>query len=59
MKIVQAEADFVPVCPHCEEELDVIVRMEDQKGWFQGHLGYCYACPHCRKVLGFADYSSS
>ena len=50
---------FTPVCPHCERELHQIIRIEDDKGWFKGHLGYCYACPNCRKVLGFADYSSS
>lgn len=61
MKIVNTkheDPDFEPVCPHCEEPLDVIYRVDDKKGFFQGHLGYCYACPHCRKVLGFADYSS-
>ena len=47
-----------PICPHCETELTQIVRVSDQKGIFQGRLGFCYVCPHCRKILGFADYSS-
>ena len=59
MKIVKAEDNFTPVCPHCNQEIDVIVRIEDETGWFESHLGYCFACPLCRKVLGFADYSSS
>ncbi|MEQ8789244.1 MAG: hypothetical protein RIC55_23320 [Pirellulaceae bacterium] len=59
MRIVEAadvDPDFSPICPHCNQPLEEVVRLEDQKGWFQGHLGYCYACPKCRKVLGFADY---
>lgn len=62
MKIVNAEdvaPDVEPVCPHCEKTIEMIVRISDEKGWFQGHLGYCYVCPHCRKILGFSDYSSS
>ena len=58
MKIIEAEDGFVPICPHCDRELDAIIRLDDQKGWLQGHLGYGYACPYCRKILGFADYSS-
>jgi len=62
VQIIKAEdydPNFVPICPHCSQEINTILRLGDEKGWFQGHLGYCFACPHCRKVLGFADYSSS
>lgn len=45
-----------PVCPHCEQVLETVYRISDEKGWFQGHYGYCYICSLCRKVLGFADY---
>jgi len=62
MKIIDASdlaEEFKPICPHCGTELNEMVRIEDEKGFFQGaHLGYCYACPCCRKILGFADYSS-
>ena len=57
MKIIEDE-NVRPVCPHCEEELDHILRISDEKGFFQGHLGYCYVCPACRRILGFADYAS-
>jgi len=60
MKITDADdLGIAPICPHCDHDLAEVYRISDQKGWFQGHLGYCYLCPHCRKVLGFADYSSS
>ena len=61
MKIVESSdiaADFKAICPHCEKELDEIVRIEDEKGFFRAILGYCFACPYCRKILGFSDYSS-
>jgi uncharacterized protein with PIN domain len=58
MKILNVD-NVNPLCPHCEEELAEVLRVKDQKGLFQGRYGYCYMCPHCRKVLGFADYSSS
>ena len=50
---------FTPKCPHCSNELDKIVRLTDDKGFFQRELGYCFCCPHCQKILGFSDYSSS
>jgi hypothetical protein len=52
------DKNAVPVCPHCDREMETIVRVEDSKGLFQGHYGYCYICPHCRRVLGFSDYST-
>ena len=58
MKVISAEDDFIPLCPHCGQEIDTILRVEDQKGLLQVNLGHCYACPLCRKILGFADNSS-
>ena len=58
MKIIEAEEDFIPLCPYCDKELDTIIRLDDQKSFFQGHLGYAYACPNCHRILGFADYEA-
>lgn len=49
-----------PICPHCEEELTVVyvnpkVRVP---GFWARDYGQVYICPHCRKTLGFADWSS-
>ena len=52
------DEDFKPICPHCDNELDQVVRVRDVKGFLRANLGFCYACPICRKVLGFADYAS-
>ena len=49
---------FKLLCPHCEQELSKILIISDlgTGGFWSGtHHGYCYACPHCHKVLGFAD----
>ncbi len=60
MRIVdakKADPNFVPLCPHCAEELETIYRVSDRpEGFFEGHDGFAYACPHCRKILGFADW---
>lgn len=48
-----------PICPHCEQELATIYRIKDKpEGFFSGIRGYCYICPNCHKILGFADYAS-
>ena len=61
MKIHEAHTeapDFVPLCPHCEAELHWVFRISDQgRGFFESNKGYAYACPHCRKLLGFADWA--
>jgi len=63
MKIIREKdlkEEFVPICPHCEKPLLEIIRLADAKGkgFFSSHDGYCFACPNCRKILGFADFSS-
>ena len=56
------EEDFsvkiTPICPHCDKELKEIVRHKDEKGFFEGKKGYTFSCPHCRRILGFSDWSS-
>ena len=44
-------SDVIPVCPHCNAELNTV--------YFRGltsTLGkrYIYFCPNCRKVLGIS-----
>jgi uncharacterized protein with PIN domain len=48
--------DVTPICPWCEKKLRQIFRIADAK--LLMNKGYCYVCPHCNKVLGFADYSA-
>lgn len=47
-------ADLTPVCPHCEMELDQVFRRGSGVPLGQGRT-LVYFCPHCRKVLGFAQ----
>jgi len=55
MKIVDRE-DLKPKCPHCADRLSEVFRISDDKSFFQGHLGYCYVCPSCEKIIGFSDF---
>ena len=55
MKVV-IRNDITPICPHCEKELEEVVRIADKKLFLL--KGYCYVRPHCSKVLGFADWSA-
>jgi uncharacterized protein with PIN domain len=46
--------DLAPLCPHCEAELTEVYRKG--KGFPLGEgRTLVYFCPHCRKVLGFAQ----
>lgn len=47
-KISIVEVDYLPVCPHCEKEMEEIAKIN------RGIFAYVniYVCPHCRKVLG-------
>ena len=51
-KIKVTEAEYHPLCPHCERKLSE-VHWHKIKGNSMS-LGYVaiYSCPHCRKVLG-------
>lgn len=46
--------DLMPVCPHCENEIAEVYRKGTGFPLGQGRT-LIYFCPHCRKVLGFAQ----
>ena len=46
--------DLTPLCPHCEGELAEVHRRGTGFPLGQGRT-LVYFCPHCRKVLGFAQ----
>lgn len=46
-KIEFENIDILPLCSHCERELDKIYRVH--KGIFSTTV--VYICPHCRKIL--------
>ena len=46
--------DLVPVCPHCSKELNEVYRKSKGAGFVVGRNSVFF-CPHCRKVLGFAQ----
>ena len=48
MKLATKEADYDPVCPHCEKKLGEV-------HWRQMeavNAEYMFICPECRKVIG-------
>lgn len=47
-KLASPEADYDPICPHCEKKLDEIHRRTLQAV----NAEYLFVCPKCRKVLG-------
>lgn len=48
-KIPQKQVEHLPVCPHCEREIE---QLHWRKLESFSHYEYIYMCPHCRKVLG-------
>ena len=46
--------DLVPLCPHCDRELDEVYRRGSGVPIGQGRT-LVYFCGTCRKVLGFAQ----
>jgi phage terminase large subunit GpA-like protein len=46
--------DLDPTCPHCGEEIAEVYAKARGFPLGQGRT-YMYFCPHCRKVLGFAQ----
>ena len=50
-KIKIVEADIIPICPFCKEDLPVINKTS--KGLFD--LKKIFTCPHCRAVLGIGS----
>ena len=46
--------DIAPLCPHCEGQLTEVYRRGTGFPLAQGRT-LIYFCPHCSKVLGFAQ----
>ena len=46
--------DLAPRCGHCEKELSEVYAKTKGSGFVVGK-DVLYFCPHCRKVLGFAQ----
>lgn len=43
--------EVLPVCPHCDKEIEEIGYIE-QTGIVRLKVVRVFICPHCRKVLG-------
>ena len=48
-RIPSKEADYDPLCPHCEKKLEE-VHWGKIKAWANDE--YVVICPKCRKVIG-------
>ncbi|MDJ0750148.1 MAG: hypothetical protein QNJ11_11725 [Woeseiaceae bacterium] len=46
--------DLTPLCPHCDRELTEVYAKTEGTGFIFGK-DVMYFCPHCLKVLGFAQ----
>ena len=47
-KLVSKEADYDPLCPHCEKKIDEVHwRRLDAV-----NAEYMFICPKCKKVIG-------
>lgn len=46
--------DLTPVCPYCDHDIDEVYAKAKGFPLAQGRT-YVYFCPHCRRVLGFAQ----
>ena len=46
--------DLTPVCPHCDRELAEVCTKGRGVPFIEGRT-QVYFCPHCHKVLGFAQ----
>jgi hypothetical protein len=46
--------DLTPLCCHCSKELAEVYAKTKGPGFVVGK-DVMYFCPHCRKVLGFAQ----
>lgn len=46
--------DLSPICPHCDTELTEVYRRGFGFPLGQGRT-LAFFCPHCRKILGFAQ----
>lgn len=48
-KVSSKEADYDPICPHCEKELEEI-HWRRIKSFLASE--YLFICPKCKKVIG-------
>ncbi len=55
MKLLKADKNETPKCPHCEEDLNTIKTKRFDKGFFKVTEKYVYFCPNCKKVLGIGQ----
>ena len=46
--------DLTPICCHCSKELTEVYTKTRGTGFIEGK-NIMYFCPHCMKVLGFAQ----
>ena len=52
IKSTRAKADELPICPHCEKEINEIKKKElDKEKFTLVTRSFAYFCPHCRKLL--------
>ncbi len=49
IKIIETEQ--LPLCPHCEKELNTVEK--NIRGVWERHT--VYICPHCRKLLSIGN----
>ena len=47
-KLASKQADFDPLCPHCEKRLSEVQWRQIEAV----NAEYLFACPHCKKVIG-------
>ncbi len=56
--VVTEDLDLVPLCPHCNRELNEIVATSPKASGsaaFTFGKRHVYACPSCRKFLGITQ----
>ncbi len=53
LKFVKRD-DLTPLCPYCSKELTEVYAKSQGSGFIVGK-NTMYFCPHCSKVLGFAQ----
>jgi hypothetical protein len=49
VKVASTEADYDPICPHCEKKLNEVHWRKIQAAFFHE---YIFFCPKCKKVIG-------
>ena len=51
LTIEWAPDDFLPVCPHCDLEMEKLIQKKVSGGMRRG-VGAVLCCPQCRKPVG-------